>query len=119
MNRKSFFRTIGLVSAGALLPKTALKAAKAQSGVVCNLIPTENNHTLFAATPSRRKTIHTRPARQKSSQNNQTKPKGRQATNTLNLSEMRLPTSNYVYQMEVKNQNGIYTEYKLMTATGQ
>ncbi len=41
MNRKSFFRTLGVVSAGALLPKTALKAATAQGGVVCNLIPTE------------------------------------------------------------------------------
>ncbi len=35
---------------------------------------------------------------------------------TLNMASMGLPTGNYVYQIEVKNANGIYRDCKLMTA---
>lgn len=34
----------------------------------------------------------------------------------LNLNALRLPLENYVYQLEVKNRNGIFRSCKMMTA---
>lgn len=34
----------------------------------------------------------------------------------ISLKELQLPQAHYVYQIEVKNANGLFTQYKLMTA---